>query len=159
MRNKKSCVTDPNSFVSNPGDRYRIEFSPLVQPDGSIELVESGKIDIQEYIDSFREQTDMSYVIQQLSIGNTSVLSQKEPMYGDFTNMPKTYAEALQLVIDREAEFMKLPKEVRNEFDNDFRKWFAQSGSEEWFEKMKSVFPSEEKSITEPSEGSEEVKE
>lgn len=151
MRNKNACVSDPNSFVTSAGSRYRSIFSPIVSPDGTIQLVESGKEDIQQYIDSFRDQTDMTYILQRMATGDTSVLNQKEPMFGDFTNMPQTYAEALQLVIDREAQFMQLPLEVRNKFDNDFRKWFAQSGSEEWFQKMDSVISKPEKVDLEPS--------
>lgn len=151
MRNKNACVSDPNIFVTSCGSKYRSVFAPIVCPDGTIQLVESGKEDIQQYIDSFRDQTDMTYILQRMAAGDTSVLNQKEPMFGDFTNMPSTYAEALQLVIDREAQFMKLPLEVRNKFDNDFRKWFAQSGSDDWFEKMDSVISKPEKIDPEPS--------
>lgn len=159
MRNKNAIVSDPNDFFTSSGDRYRIIYEPIICPDGTIELVESGKDDIQEMIDSFRDQTDMTYILQRMAAGDASVLNQKQPMFGDFTSMPKTYAEALQLVIDREKQFMALPLEVRKQFDNDFKKWFAQSGSEEWYEKMSSVIQKEEKTIEEPSVPSEEVKE
>lgn len=151
MRNKNACVSDPNSFVTSSGDRYRHLFSPIVCSDGTITLVESGTEDIQEYINSFRDQTDMTYILQRMAAGDTSVLNQKEPMFGDFTNMPATYAEALQLVMDREAQFMMLPVDVRNKFDNDFRKWFAQSGSDGWYEKMDSVISKSEKIDPVPS--------
>lgn len=159
MRNKNACVSDPNSFFTGPGSRYRTLFSPIVRPDGTIELVESGKEDIQEFIQSQKAHTDMSFILSRMAVGDTSVLTDKTPMYGDFTVMPKTYAEALQLVIDREADFMKLPLDVRNKFNNDFRQWFAQSGSEIWFEKMASVLPEKEKTIEDFSTPSEEVKE
>lgn len=159
MRNKNACVSDPNIFFTDSGDRYHILYSPIVEPDGTVLLVESGKEDIQEMINSYRDQTDMTFILQRMAAGDTSVLNQKEPMYGDFTNMPRTYAEALQLVIDREAQFMKLPLDVRKQFDNDFRKWFAQSGSEDWYNKMSSVIPKQEKTIEDPSVSSEEVKE
>lgn len=139
MRNKYAVVSDPNSFVTDPGSRYHIIYDPVVKSDGTIVLEESGQDDIQEYIDSFRDQTDMSFILQRMALGDLSVLSQKTPMYGDFTNMPKTYAEALQLVLDSEKKFMQLPLEVRNLFDNDYRKWFATSGSDEWMQKMAPV--------------------
>lgn len=157
MRNKNACVSDPNSFCTDPGSRYRTLFSPIVRPDGTIQLVESGKEDIQEYIQSQKDKTDMSFILSRMAAGDTSVLTDKTPMYGDFTSMPKNYAEALQLVIDREADFMKLPLEVRNKFNNDFRQWFAQSGSEEWFDKMASVLPKEKEKPVVPPEAPEEV--
>lgn len=139
MRNKNACVTDPNSFVTCSGDIYHTLFSPVIKSDGSVTLVESGKDDINEFISSFREQTDMSYIIKKLAMGDSSVLTSKTPMFGDFTEMPKTYAESLQLVMDKEKQFMSLPLEVRNKFDNDFKKWFATAGSEPWMQKMESV--------------------
>ena len=59
MRNKNAKVSDPNKFETCPGDKYHIVYEPLVNPDGTISLVESGKEDIQAIIDSYREQTDM----------------------------------------------------------------------------------------------------
>lgn len=138
---------DPNSFVSCSGDRYRILYSPVVQSDGTILLKESGKEDIQQMIDSYRDQTDMTFILERIKAGDTSMFREDSPMFGDFTNMPKNYAEFLQLYIDKEKQFLELPLDVRNSFDNDFRKWFASSGSEEWFEKMDPVIIKEEKEI------------
>ena len=139
MRNKNAKVSDPNSFVSCSGEEFHIEYSPKVNVDGTISLVESGKTDINEYINSFRDSTDMSYILSRLAAGDTSVLNPKTPFYGDFTEVPKTYAEALQMVIDGEKHFMQLPLDVRNQFDNDYRQWFAQAGSEDWMTKMNPV--------------------
>lgn len=139
MRNKNACVSDPNDFRTNPGDRYHVTYSPIVNNDGTITLVESGKDDIQEMINSFRDSTDMSFILSRMAIGDTSVLTDKTPMYGDFTQFPKTYAGALQLVIDAENQFNSLPLDVRNKFDNDFRRWFATAGTEEWTKSMDSV--------------------
>ena len=149
MRIKGAKVSDPHDFSTCSGDTERIEYAPLVNPDGTIDLKPCGTIVIQEYIDSFRDQTDMSYIISRIEMGDDSVLNPNPAMYGDFTNMPKTYAEVLQLVMDKEAQFMELPLEVRNQFDNDFRKWFATSGEEVWFEKMTPVLPKEETPIEE----------
>lgn len=136
MRNKFAKVSDPNKFVTESGDRYHTIYEPIVNPDGTISLVESGKEDIQAKIDSYKDQTDISFIVKKLAQGDFSVLSQKEPMYGDFTTMPKTYAEALQLTIDAEKRFYELPLETRNKFDNDYKQWFAQAGSDSWIERM-----------------------
>lgn len=136
MRNDKARVSDPLDFISNSGDRYHIVYSPHVLPDGTIELVESGRDDIQEYIDSFRDQTDMAFILERLQVGDTSVLSNKVPFYGDVTQFPKTYAETLQLMIDARASFENLSPEQRNRFDNDFNQYFATAGSEDWLKKL-----------------------
>lgn len=139
MRNKYAKVSDPTTFFTDPGNPIHEEFSPKVMPDGTIKLIKSGETNTDEYIESFRDTTDMSFILSRLALGDTSVLNPKIPFYGDFTQAPKNYAEALQLMIDGEKQFMQLPLDVRNSFDNDFRQWFAQAGNKEWFEKMDSV--------------------
>lgn len=152
MRNAKACVSDPNQFVTCSGSSVHIEYSAKVRPDGSIELVPSGKFDIKEMINSFRDTTDMSYILSRLAVGDQSVLNQKSPMFGDFTSMPKTYAESLQLVMDAKEKFYQLPLDLRNKFDNDFNKWFVTAGSENWIKSMgldKSVDSSTSQDVSE----------
>lgn len=136
MRNKFAKVSDPNEFVTCPGEDTKIVYSPKVLSDGSIELVESAKINIQEMINADRENTDMAYILRKMKEGDASVLVQREGVYGDFTEFPKTYAEILQLRIDSEASFYALTPEVRARFDNDFNKYFASAGTNEWFDKL-----------------------
>lgn len=139
MRNKFAEVSDPNSFVTDPGDPIHIIYSPKVLDDGSVVLFESGKENIQDLIDSYEDSCDISIIMKRLEMGDTSVLSQKVPMYGDFTQFPKTYAEALQRVIDAQNDFDRLPLDVRNSFENDYMRWLASAGSDDWLEKMKPV--------------------
>lgn len=141
MRNKNAKVSNPNDFVTCPGDEIQILYSPVIAPDGSMDLVPSGKENVQDYINSFRDSCDMDWILSRLQLGDTSVLGMKFPLYGDFSAMPKTYAEVLQLVIDGQKDFEALPVDVRKEFDNDFSKWFATAGSGEWMSKMSSVLP------------------
>lgn len=154
MRNNKAAVSDPNQFYTSPGSEDHVIYSPRVNPDGTVSLFESGRESIKERINSFREQTDIAYILKRLQLGDTSVL-RSDGAYGDFTQMPKTFAEALQLQIDGEKKFMQLPLDVRNEFDNDFRKWFASAGSEDWLNKMLPVLPDDMRSmINKPGDAS-----
>lgn len=136
MRNNNAKVSDPNEFVTCNGSDVHITYSPKVLDNGVIKLVPSGKENIQEKINSFRDQCDISYILKRLQLGDTSVLNNKVPNYGDFTSAPKSYAEALQCVIDAEKKFYDLPLDTRNLFDNDYRQWFATAGSPDWLDKM-----------------------
>lgn len=136
MRNEKARVPDPNEFVSNPGTEYELEYSSKVMPDGTIKLQPSGKINLKEMINSQRESTDIAYIIQQLENGNRDVINPTPGFYADCTKFPKTYAEFLQARIDAEADFYKMPVEIRQKFDNDFNQYFASVGDPEWFEKL-----------------------
>lgn len=127
-------------FVTCPGDPLKVEYAPRVLPDGTIELVESGVMNLQEYIDSFRESSDISAVVTRfVNTGDPTVLDVKQGQYGDFTSFPKTYAEALQLKIDADRMYDGLPIEVKERFDNDRNKFFALSGSEEWYKNLGSL--------------------
>lgn len=125
-----------NKIVSNPGSRIHIIYAPEVQDDGTVILIESGKEDTDEYIDSFREETEISTVIKKFLAGDVSVINQKQGFYADVTNMPKTYAEMLQLRIDSKKAYDNLPTNVKEQFDNDEFKFFATAGSEDWFKKL-----------------------
>lgn len=124
--------------MTSSGDEYHIVYSSVIKEDGTIDLVPSAKDRIQDYINSFVPQTDMHYIIAQLKNGNTSVINRRPMMYGDFTDAPKSYAQALQMVIDGRATFDALPLSVRNKFDNSFEKWFATAGSPDWLAAMSS---------------------
>ena len=135
MRNPKAKIVDPNIYHSCPGDTYHIEYSAQILSNGNILLKESGKEDIQAKIDSYREQTDMAYILRQLMLGDTSVL-RDGAMYGDFTVMPNNMLDAMQLMLDGERAFYELDLETRQKFDNNFRQWMISAGSEEWLKKM-----------------------
>lgn len=136
MRNEKARVPDPNSFVTSPGETERVVYTSKVQEDGTILLTPCGKENIKEYINSYVDQTDIHYIMQQLSMGNVSVLSNKSPMYGDFTEAPKDLRHAMQIMIDGEKAFYDLPLDTRQKFNNDYRQWLVSAGSEDWLKKM-----------------------
>lgn len=135
MRNPKAKVTDPNKFVTCSGDTVKIEYSAKILENGNILLKESGKTDIKAMINSFREQTDMAFILKQLMLGDTSVL-RDGAMYGDFTVMPNNMIDAMQLMLDGERAFYELDLETRQKFDNNYRNWLINAGSEEWMKKM-----------------------
>lgn len=136
MRNEKACVSDPNSFFTCRGIDFEPQYSSKVLPNGEIKLVESGKVDIKQMINSQRESTDIAYIIKQIENGNTDIINPGPFVYGDTTQFPKTYAECLQLRIDAEASFYNLPVEVRQQFNNDFNQYFATAGEPEWMKKL-----------------------
>lgn len=136
MRNPNAKVTNPNDFFTEPGSPDKELFSAKVLPNGCIDVVPSGKECLQDKIESFRSQTDMAYILKQITLGNSDVLVRSVGQYGDFTEMPKSMAEAMQLQIDAEKEFYKLDLDTRSKFQNDFRQWLVSAGSPEWIKKM-----------------------
>ena len=134
--NPYASIPDPNSYVTSSGDEYHIIYSSVLQDDGTIDLEPMSREPIQDRINSYASVTDMNYILTQLRNGNTSVINRGNPIFGDFSDTPKTYAQALQLVIDGRAQFDALPLSVRSKFDNSFEKWFATAGSQDWLDAM-----------------------
>lgn len=157
MRNEKACIPDPNKFVTNSGETERVVYTSKVMENGTILLTPCGKENIKEYINSFVDQTDINYIVQQLSMGNVSVLNNRSPMYGDFTEAPKDLRHAMQIMMDGEKAFYQLPLDVRQKFNNDFRQWLVTAGSESWLKNMGSSAsdPEQVKEKTNESEGKE----
>lgn len=129
-------LSDSEKFVSNPGNKIHVIYSAKVSDNGQIVLSPVGKEDTDDIINSYRESTDISYIIAKLNQGDTSVINVNEAMFGDFTKVPKTFADVLQLRIDSKAKFDSLPVEIKQKFDNDENKFFATAGTEAWFNNL-----------------------
>lgn len=140
---------DCKKFACNPGSKFKTEYSPIVEKDGSVTLRPVGKIDFHAYIQSFKDLTDIHYIVKKIANGDTSML-RFDGVYGDFTKYPKTLAEVLQLQIDSNKLFNSLPVEIKQKFSNDPNKFFAQSGTEEWFKTISPVLGDDVKSMIFP---------
>lgn len=136
-----------NKIVSNPGSSVKEVYGPKVKPDGSIDVVPVGKENTDRIIQSFAQSTDISFILAKLAQGDTSVLHQRSPMFGDFSKVPSTYAEVLQMRIDAGRCFDRLPVDVKRRFDNDVNKFLASAGSSSWLEKLDGVLPEEFKEL------------
>lgn len=122
-------------FVSCSGDRYRNEFTGKVLENGVIELVPNGKTDVYAQIQVDAEMNSIPAILARFENGDTSGFDAK-PMYGDFTDLPKTYAEFLQRQIDAQRIWDSLDPKVKLRFDNDSNQFFASAGSKEWIDKL-----------------------
>lgn len=121
-------------FCSNPGKRFYIEKHGEVQPNGVIKLINDREIDLQEKYNAEYPATTIDNIL-----ANSSPLDNfaDNGLNGiDATQLPKTFAEFLQLQIDRKREFDRLPVEVKQKFNNDLNQYMATAGSAEWFDKL-----------------------
>lgn len=125
---------DRERIHSRVGSREKILYTPEFDRHGHFELVESGKENLYEYIQSFKESVDINIILKRFANGDTSALSKTQGMYGDFTMAPKTYAEMLDRITKAEAYFQSLPVETREKFDHNFGKFVAEMGSEAWLD-------------------------
>nr|CAI9749991.1 virion structural protein [Microvirus sp.] len=76
-------------------------------------------------MDTFAPYTDISYMLNQLKVGDMSVLSSSRPYYGDFSNLSNNPADVINTVRAAESAFGQLPAADRAAYGNDWRVWFT----------------------------------
>lgn len=129
------CVTGTEDFVSSSGDRYRNEYTGKVLDNGVIELVLNGKTDVYAQIQADAEANSIPAILARFENGDASGFDAR-PLYGDFTDLPKSYAEFLQRQIDAQHVWETLDPKMKIKFDNDMNQFFATAGTKEWIDKL-----------------------
>ena len=130
-----SSICDGNTFFSNPGSPVKLIYTPALE-EGQIVLNETGKFDISEFINSYAETTDMSFILARLSAGDSSVLNVSQGFYGDSSMLSPDHRSALDTVISAQTYFDNLPKETRDKFNDSFVEWIQSAGTKEWVSRM-----------------------
>ncbi len=123
-------------FISEPGEQYKTEYVGHYTTDGVLELEKTGEYDFQERIQADKYACDINAIVARFRAGDESVLSRVQGSYGDFTGLPKTYAEVLNLSLKAKADFDRLPVEYKQKFNNSFEEFMSGLGSDDWLVKM-----------------------
>lgn len=123
-------------FKRTPAILLSSFFSGSYNERGQVELKEDGTEDIYAFIQSFAESTDIHSILRRYQNGEVDVLEKVQGFYGDITEMPKTYAEALQRIADSEKVFWSLPVDVRAKFGHSFSAFLAASNDTDFLDKL-----------------------
>ncbi len=121
---------------SNAGSPIKQLYSGSYNERGQVELREDGTENLYDFIQSFAESTDIHAIMRRFESGEVDVLEKVQGFYGDVTEMPKTYAEALQRIADSEKVFMSLPLDVRAKFGHSFSEFLAASNDADFLERL-----------------------
>lgn len=128
---------DPPKRVPTPsGDPYLEVFQEEITKDGKKELVCIGKTNIHDKIQEGKEKTEIQNVLQAVAMGDLSLLKSQEPVYIDATTLPKNLMEASNIVLKASQEFEKMPKEIKDKFDNSPEKYVSMMGTQEFLDIM-----------------------
>lgn len=149
IRNPYSRVSDPYSFTAPAGESVHVIFTGVWKTD-RLELVEAGSVDLQERIQSQAPFTDLTYMVKRLKLGDHSVLTNKQPLYGDFTKLPVNGSELVNTLLHAEYAFSQLPVDERKKHGYDYRSWLA-SLFQPVVEKSVDNVPLEKPVVAEPS--------
>lgn len=121
---------------SYPGNPIKQLYAGSYNERGQVELKEDGTEDLYAYIQSFAESTDIHAILRRFENGEVDVLEKVQGFYGDITEMPHTYAEALQRIADSEKVFMSLPVDVRAKFNHSFSEFLAASQDADFLDRI-----------------------
>lgn len=146
MKNDNRFMTQYDArqrIESNPGNPIKQLFAGSYNEQGQVELKEDGTEDIYAFIQSFADSTDIHSILKRYQNGEVDVLEKVQGFYGDITEMPKTYAEALQRISDSEKVFMSLPVEIRAKFGHSFSEFLAASQEDDFLDRL-GVKPTEQ---------------
>lgn len=130
---------------SNPGTKTVPKYESVVERDGSVRLIPAGVRQLDLEIQADRDAGDINIIVRRYAAGDMSVLSRTQGWYGDICNLPTTRQELLQTVMSAEAKFDELPLELREKFDNDWRKAFAAMDTPQFEEIVKGYFEASDK--------------
>lgn len=128
---------------SHPGNPIKQLYAGSYNERGQVELKEDGTEDLYAFIQSFAESTDIHSILKRYQNGEVDVLEKVQGFYGDITEMPHTYAEALQRIADSEKVFMSLPVDVRAKFGHSFSEFLAASQDADFLDRL-GVTPTEQ---------------
>lgn len=132
----RTQYSERKRFFADPGSRVKVTYTGKIDDRGKLTLVETGKLDTYAEIQSYKDSVDINVILKRFSQGDANALNKVQGIYGDFTEMPKTYADMLNLVIGGSEKFEALPLEVKQKFNNNFYEFAASAGSGEWLEKL-----------------------
>lgn len=131
-----SLPDDISRPKSCPGSRERILYEGYYTDEGRLELRECGRENLYDFIQSYKDSTDINVLLRRYRDGETDVLERVQGTFGDFTVVPNNYAEMLNRVIAGETAFYDLPVEVRAKFDHNFAVFMQEIGSDSFYEKL-----------------------
>lgn len=123
-------------FYQPVGSPEKITYSPVFDEKGHLSLIESGKENLYAYIQSHKDSVDIHVLLKRYANGEVDVLSKVQGAYGDFTAMPKTYAEMLNIINRGEVFFNELPVETRASFGHSFSQFLAAMDQPGFLEKI-----------------------
>lgn len=131
----RTAYSEKLKIWSPSGEKTEMRHRAAMDKNGIRTLIRDRKIPIYDLIQESRDECEIERIIQRAVMGDYNALNQSKGVYADITGMPKSIAEAQQMIINMKEEFEHLPKEIRAKFENNAEIYVAEFGSDEWLEK------------------------
>lgn len=109
---------------SNPGTETVVKYKSIVNPDGSVTLIEDGVRYLQAEIQSYEEQCNVNNIMRRYAAGDVNALGSVQGTFADIFDLPKTRQDALQAIMDAQATFDQLPADVRQRYNGSWEAFY-----------------------------------
>lgn len=131
----RTILDPPVVNFSEAGQEFEEVMAMKIGEHGEQEFYVSGKTNVYEAIQQAAEGHTIEDIIAKVVMtGDTSILNKVQGSYLDLTETPKDIFEAQQKIQEAEADFQKMPLEVRKAYNNNFNEYLADFGSDKWKE-------------------------
>lgn len=127
---------------NNPGSPVKIEYQLRVI-DGQEQLVETGKSNWYEYIQSHKDSVDIHKILERCAmIDDYSPLMRMPAQFMDVTDMPKNLAEAHTMIQDAKNFFEQMPVDIKEKYENNYMAFIKDIGSDNFAKNVSSFLDS-----------------
>ena len=115
---RNQFTRDSDVFVSTPGSKIVAEYGLVSAEDGSTSVGVIGEKNLDKIIQSNKDTGNVALLVAKYNAGDTEALNKVKGVYGDFRNMPTTYAQMVARLNECRQLFESLPVEIKEQFDN-----------------------------------------
>lgn len=130
MKFRNQFTNDSNVFVSNPGSKIVADYGLITAEDGSTAVGVIGEKNLDAIIQSNKDTGNVALLVAKYNAGDEEALNRVRGVYGDFRNMPTTYAEMVSRLNECRAVFEALPVDIKEQFDNNPDVFWSEYGTE-----------------------------
>lgn len=130
MKFRNQFTNDSHVFVSNPGSKIVADYGLITAEDGSTVVGVVGEKNLDAIIQSNKDTGNVALLVAKYNAGDEEALNRVSGVYGDFRNMPTTYAEMVSRLNECRAVFEALPVDIKEQFDNNPDVFWSEYGTE-----------------------------
>ena len=130
MKFRNQFTADSHVFVSNPGSKIVAEYGLVTAEDGSSSVGVVGEKNLDAIIQSNKDNGNVALLVAKYNAGDSEALNKVRGVYGDFRNMPSTYAEMVSRINECRSVFEALPVDIKEQFDNNPDVFWSEYGTE-----------------------------
>ena len=125
----RNQYTEHDRFLTTPGDTVKKVYSPRWLENGTIELVETGSINIYDEIQSHKDSVDVNVLLAKYAkTGDLKILNKATTQFMDVAGVPTTIVGFYNLVEEGRRLYDGLPVDEKSKYNNSFENFIFQYG-------------------------------